>query len=169
MQEGRGQEGEIEKKKKSRDSWNRDFILQDCKKRDVSLLGSREGSAAEMPVQSISKLLSPALSAAQRSRAGAGHLSMHLSLRGPFPPFLGSTHGQQPSLILPWAGLGTTGRAKGRLCSPSPPAPLLGRHSQPYNGVLCRRHGVLLYRWGAERVIILFFVQWEPAIWNKLL
>lgn len=50
-------------------------------------------------------------------RARVWHLSMHLSLHGLFLHFLGSTYWQRPSLILPRAGTGSAGRAKGCLCS----------------------------------------------------
>lgn len=53
-------------------------------------------------------------------------------------------------------------------CAPSfAPVPLPIRHSERYNGILCCRDCVLLFWWGGEGVII--FVQWELAIWNKLL
>lgn len=119
----------------------------------MSLLGSRAGSAAEMPVQSIPNSLCPAPPAAQRRQGRAWQLSMHLSLHGSFPHSLGSTHWQR--LILPRAGAGSAGRAKGLCCSSFPPAPLPGLHSEHYNGVLSRRDCVLLFAWGGQGVIFL--------------
>lgn len=92
-------------------------------------------------------------------RARVWHLSMHLSLQGPFPPFLRSTAaGTHPSPSWHW---GTS--------APSfLPAPLPGQHSEHHNGILCHGDCVLLLGWGGEGLII-FLVQWEAAIWNKLL
>lgn len=140
-------------------------------KGNLSLLGSRalQAEKAVLLKCSSSQTSSPQLLQQLRGgRARMWHLSVHLSLHGLFLHFLGSTYWQRLSLILPRAGTGSAGRAKGRLCS------LLSTSSSArpafralqWDIVLPGLRATVWMGWGRGHY---FFVQWEPAIWNKLL